>query len=137
MAAITPSAQLIAVLEALAAADYAAVTMDLFQNDVNPTINTVLADLDVATYTGYAQKTALDFGGAFFNIDGNGEMDLPSQQFDHGASGVANNIYGFYVQKTGGGLLYAERFESAPIPMIDTTNSIVVLSRFICQNIGS
>lgn len=137
MAAITPNPQLIEILAALAAGDYDALTMDLYQNDLDPTPLTVLGDFTVATYSGYAQKTALAFGTPYFNPDGIAEMDLPSQQFDHSGGAVANNIYGYYVQKTGGGLLYAERLPDAPYPMIDATNSIVILSRFLMRNFST
>lgn len=134
MAAITTQAQLIANLAALAAGDYGAVTMDLYQNDVDPTDLSILADFTVATFSGYAQATAIDYGGPFINSDGNAEMDAPSQQFDHSGGVIANLIYGFYIQKTGGGLLYAERFAAAPISMVTALNSIVVLSRYVMQN---
>ena len=137
MAAITPFAQLVAVLDALKTGDYGAVTMDLYQNDVDPTPSSVLGDFEVADFSGYAQATALDFGGVFQNLDGYAEMDLPSQQFDHSGGATANNIYGFFVEVTAGGLLYAERFPVVPIPMITAVNSIIVLSRFVLRNIGT
>lgn len=137
MQAITPTAQLLEILTALAAGDYAAVVMKLYQNDVTPTPLTVVGDLTEATFSGYAAVTALDYGSPYMNLDGYAEMDLPSQQFDHSAGATANNVYGMWIEKTGGGLLYAARFDSAPLPMIDATNAIVVLSRFVLRNIGT
>jgi len=134
MAAITTMAQLIANLVELAANDYGAVTMDLYQNDVTPTEGSILADFTVADFSGYAQETALNFGAPFVNLDGYAEMDLPSVQFDHSGGATANMIYGFYIQKTGGGLLYAERLPTAPIPMVTSLNALVILSRYIMQN---
>jgi hypothetical protein len=137
MAAITPQAQLYAILTGLAAGEYKTLKMMLFKNDYTPTPLTGIGDLTEADFGGYALMSALDFGAPFQNPDGYPEMDLPSQQWNSDGTAPSNNVYGYYVTTAGGDLLYAERFADAPIPMIDATNGIVVLSRFVLRNIGS
>lgn len=88
----------------------------LFQNDYEPGSSTVLADLTVATFTGYAEVDSTTWGGAFQNADGDAQVIPPViATFTATGSTIGNTVYGFYVVDAAGtALLWAERFD-APV----------------------
>lgn len=96
---VIPQTQLLVILAALVAEDgpFDAPILKLFQNDIDPTPETVIGDLEEATFTGYADVNALAFGTPYYDIDGNAIVTAPSHEFVASGSGVANVIYGWYL----------------------------------------
>lgn len=108
----------------------------LFQNDITPDENTVIGDLTIADFGGYADIVVANWGDPLLNPDGVPEIVMPSQQFN--ASGVApsNMIYGFYYVNVGGDLLLAGRFDAGPIPMGTALDALVVQLRVTAKMDG-
>lgn len=94
-----PGPLLLAVLADLVGAggQFDACILKLFQNDVIPTRDSVLADLDEADFTGYADVNAVAFGTPYYDADGAGIVTAPSHEFVATGSTIANVIYGFYL----------------------------------------
>ena len=100
----------------------------LYSNDVTP------AETDTAvTYTevsgsGYA---AITLTGASWNAPTTGDpsfIDYAQQTFTF--TGAAGNVYGYYMTRaTGGELVYAERFTSAPYNVVNNGDKINVTPR--------
>lgn len=102
----------------------------LFQNDVTPNRNTVLADLDVATFSGYATLTAQTFNPALTDDDGNTRVIGPVCQFTATAATITNTIYGYYVTDTAGTLLLgAERFDE-PVEVTGAGDGVALVPTF-------
>jgi len=84
----------------------------LFQNDLNPTIDTVLGDFVEADFSGYTEKSAVTFGNSVFQEDNNAVSEAPSQTWVQTAATVTNLVYGYYVLETGGAnYLFCARFD--------------------------
>lgn len=103
--------------------------VNLFQNDYQPSAGTVVGDLTVATYSGYAEKVVAALLAAYIDPAGGASAQIATLQFDHSGGGVANMIYGFWVQTTGGALIMVGRFEE-PIPMVVLGDAIPLDIKF-------
>lgn len=94
------------------------VNFHLFQNDLAPTVFSVLGDFTEATYTGYAVQevdTTSDLT-YFLQPDGSVVAGAASQLWTPTGPGVANEIFGYYVtQGTSPALLWAERFAESKV----------------------
>jgi len=103
----------------------------LFQNDVTPTRDTVIGDLDIATFTGYTSPAAVVFGDPFINSEGNAEVLGGQVQFTQTGTTITNTVYGYYVTDTAGTkLLAAERF-ATPRTMDAANKAIIIVPRIV------
>ncbi len=92
----------------------------LFRNNLTPDANTVLGDLTEANFSGYARQTL----SAWPNSALSGAIARtthPDKTFLHSGGGVDNDIYGYYVLDSGGGLLYADRNATGPVSITPGT----------------
>jgi hypothetical protein len=103
--------------------------VNLFQNDVTPTPATVLGDLTVATFSGYAAIVVAALLAAYLDPIGGASAQIGTVQFDHSGGAVANTIYGFWVETAGGVLILAGRFDQA-VPMNVLGDSIPLDIKF-------
>lgn len=107
-------------------------TIDLFQNDAFLSPATVLADLDVADFSGYAQGVLTLWLAPLIESDGSVVLVGPQIAFAHSGGIVANVIFGYSISDTDGDFLLAEKFPD-PIPMAALGNTILVTARFPLQ----
>lgn len=106
-------------------------TLGLFKNDVTPNVATVLGDLIIADFSGYAAIVIAAWGAPYVGPGNRVEADGPSQQFNHSGGAVPNDVYGwFLIDTVGGALLALERFVNGPYALIDASHSLVVLPRW-------
>lgn len=89
--------------------------LGLFQNDVNPGRATLLADLDPATFDGYALSAAITWSAPVLGEDGFWRVVGDAKTFiSDDPQTTPNTIYGWYlVDAAGTGLIGAERYEEA------------------------
>jgi hypothetical protein len=104
-------------------------SLRLFKNDYTPNSQTVLAELEVADFTGYANKTIATWNAPFLDELLRATCLAPLQTFAATGSTITNLIYGAYYLNVGGTLVWAARF-SAPIPMAANGNSIPMVPKF-------
>lgn len=97
--------------------------MKLYQNDYTPNEGTILADMTVATFSGYANKTVAALLPAYIEPAGGASAQVATVQWDHNGGATSNIIYGFSLENAGGDLILAGRFEN-PIPMASLGDSI-------------
>lgn len=82
----------------------------LFQNNYNPVPGSVLANLTLATFSGYAPGNVVN-GAVAINGGGIAQMSAGTVTFTHNGGGVANTIYGYAViDNANNVLIWAERF---------------------------
>lgn len=105
-------------------------TLNLFQNDITPTKDTVVGDLDVATFDGYAPKTLTTWGAAYLGPDGRVYTVAPSQQWNPTGAVTPNVIYGYWIEDKAGTLVMAGRFDDGPVPMNGVATALVLQPRF-------
>lgn len=129
MAIVMNTANLRAAIGALGdgtASLWGSATVHLYQNDVTPTVNSLLADFTEATFDGYGSAT-ITWGSAT-----NGPGDEASV-YGTGLSFIAtgdttpNIIYGWWLQNAGG-FRFAERFDE-PIPIASTGDDVTFQPR--------
>lgn len=108
-------------------------TVDLYQNDYTPGASTVVGDLDVADFSGYAQKVVADLLPAYISPDGGAAAQIATQQWDHSGGATANTIYGAFVRNAGGDLISVVRF-TAPVAMAALGDSIPLNLLFFISN---
>lgn len=104
----------------------------LFQNAIVPDKDTELADLDVATFSGYAVSAAVVWGTPYLDANGVATVQAGSVQFTQSAITVTNTVYGWALVGDPAGtpyLICAERFDS-PIAMLEVSDGIVVSPSF-------
>ncbi len=101
----------------------------LFQNDYNPDQDTTLANLTVATFSGYLDKTITALLPPYYDPVGGASTQIATQQWDHSGGGVANTIYGFWVENAGGDLILVGRFDT-PVGMSALGDSIPLDVKF-------
>jgi hypothetical protein len=100
-------------------------SLKLFQNNVTPTKDTVLADLTEATFSGYAAiaLATADFA-AVTTVSDKAQLIANSfQTFAHNGGGTNNTIYGYYFVQSGK-ILFCEKFDT-PFTMDGATKAIV------------
>lgn len=96
----------------------------LFTNDIVPTEVTVLADLDVPTYTGYASQTVV-WGTPYRRNEGGMAMTGPMKEFQMSDDVLPTTVYGYgIVNAAGDTLLATELCPGGPIQLTDTLSAI-------------
>jgi hypothetical protein len=98
-------------------------SLRLFQNDIAISDETVVGDLDIATFGGYANAAIALWNAPYTEPGGLAAVNTPNTFF--AASGVApaNLIYGWFYLAAGGALYAAGNFD-APISMGVVGNAI-------------
>jgi hypothetical protein len=107
-------------------------TVDLYQTDVDIGSGNTVADFtaSVATYVGYAQGV-LAWDAASVADDGTVECVSAAITFRPTDATTPNVIYGCFIRgATGGTLLFAGRFDGAPLDMSDAVHQIVLTVRY-------
>lgn len=128
MRPVMAQSQIFIVLAAMPATDgiLDGAKLMLFQNDFTPDRNTLIADLTVATFGGYAPVTLATWGAPFVPPGEQPRIQHASKQFTPNSGVTPNTIYGWGITNTGGTtLLIAVRLD-APVYLIDATTAIIV-----------
>lgn len=125
MALVVPDVGEIQSLTELVAAWGGDLVVDLYQNDYTPVAASVVGSFTVATFSGYAQE-ALAGGAVNPAVDGDSRAfaTWDEVEFTHNGGGTSNSVYGYYVRDGGGNLLWAERFDAAPIAMANSGDQL-------------
>jgi len=97
----------------------------LFQNDITPTVETVLADLVEATFDGYASIETAGQQPADENPEGWGQANIPEVTFNMTGAVTPNTIYGGYLLNQAGALLGLFRFPN-PVGMNESGDTIII-----------
>jgi hypothetical protein len=100
----------------------------LYQNNLAVTVNTILTDLVVATFTGYGVKPALHSVAPFINGAGNVETQAPSVSWTPTDGVNPNIIYGAYILDAPGNLLYIMPFDQG-YSMVDALSTLTIVPR--------
>lgn len=109
-------------------------TIRLFKNNLVPTIDTLLADMVVADYAGYAEQPLVDSAPAYsLNSADEFVISFPHASFQPSAAIDGGQlIYGWYLvgpMVSGGPLLmYVQRFDTSVI-LMDDRDIIVIEPR--------
>lgn len=98
----------------------------LFTNPIAYDPNTTLADLTLATFSGYAAVTGITFGTAYIGVDGFVHVTAPSQQFSASASPNAETIYGWALLNTAGTTLILGTTFDTPINITQQYDGVLV-----------
>lgn len=117
--ATTTLANQLAAMQLLADAGgpYEDFVLGLYQNELVPSRFTTFADLTVATFTGYAPVTAVNFASAYIGSNGQVHLTGPGTLFEMTVATVLNTIYGYYIAATGGTVLLAAYALPTPVPI--------------------
>jgi hypothetical protein len=108
---------------------WAAAILVLYQNALVPGQNTVIGDLTLCDFDGYAASSALTFSGPFVLTDGTMEIVAPSVAFIATGATTPNVVYGWALRiSASGALMYAENFDT-PIPISQSGDGLVVIPR--------
>lgn len=97
----------------------------LYQNNINPSKITTLADFVEATFTGYLAVSWGTWGTPYVGIDGLAHTTAPSIQFQATDAVTPNTIYGAYLTNTAGTVLVASAAFVTPIPIPDATAAVI------------
>lgn len=133
-----PNAQALALLGVLVDVDglLNGAKMKLFKNNLMPTPNSVIADFEIADFTGFSTSTALVWGTPYYQADGTPVVLAGAKTFIVTSADpvVGNTIYGYYITDGAGtALLYSERFDS-PVLMAIVGTGITVEPAFSLQS---
>lgn len=126
---VIPTTEQLTILAALinTGAPFEAPIVKLFQNDVVPDVNTVLADLDEADFAGYADVNGPTWGTPYIDVDGNALVTAASHEFVASGPTPANTIYGWYMtDDPATKLLAAYRF-STPVGINATGDGLTLV----------
>lgn len=85
--------------------------LHLFKNDVSPSEDTTIDDLEECDAAGYAEKILTGANWTVAQVEGTTSAIYEEQSF---VFTEATNIYGYYVTSGSGDLLWLERFAGAP-----------------------
>ena len=97
--------------------------LHLYKNDYTPTIDTILADLTEADFSGYS---SVSFAGSATGVDSDGYPIRESAVvlYEHNGGAIINTIYGFFIMDNNQ-IKYAERLAS-PVDM-ETTGDVLTI----------
>lgn len=99
----------------------------LFDNDIVPNIDSVIADFTEATFAGYAASTAIVWSTSFRNSLNQAQTVGDTKTFQLSALPGAT-VYGYYLT-VGGALRASERF-AAPVPLALVGNAVVLVPTY-------
>jgi hypothetical protein len=102
--------------------------VQLYQNNLSPTGQNVLADFVLADFDGYSDSVAIEWGSAYENSNGQSQIVGDSKQFSCTGS-LSNEIFGYLVVSgTGSGetLCYSEELAS-PVTLNQTGQALNVI----------
>jgi len=89
-------------------------TLRLFQNDYTPDPNMAPANFTEATYSGYAPFVLTgEWAAPVEDADGEWSTSPAAHDFTHSGGGVANTLFGIYVDAGGGNIFFAARFDAS------------------------
>lgn len=83
----------------------------LFNNNLNPTKNTVIGNVTQASEAGYSAITLLGSSWSVASLSGINSASYSEQSFTFTTEAT---IFGYYVTTIDGSLLWLERFSTAP-----------------------
>lgn len=101
----------------------------LFKNNLTAGLDTVLADLAEADFSGYEAQDLVPFGPPEDAGDGVARSQVVSTVFAHDGGPVANTVYGYYVTyepPTGTQLLWVGTDDQYPYLFNGTTSGLLV-----------
>lgn len=124
-----PDAGELVILNQLRAQWGSALFIELYRNDYTPVDGTVLANLTVANYSGYAHQNATGWTAAA-TVSAVASTTADPKTFTVGAGGVGNSVYGYYVTDAGGALMWAERDANPPVGMNVNGDNYTVTAKF-------
>jgi hypothetical protein len=128
---VVPNLSLLAIAAALKTAPLDGGSLRLFKNDLNPTPTTLLADLTLCDFSGYANKTIATWNAPYIDASGAVVSLAGLEVFTCSGAGVSNSVYGAYYLDAGGALVWVARFDDAPVPMAVATDALPFVPRFI------
>jgi hypothetical protein len=123
-----PNVGLLSLLDAETATWGAAVSLRLFKNNLTPTSTTVLGDLTVADFPGYANVNVASWAAAAI-VSGRAKSIGALCTFTLSSTGGPHPVYGYYVV-FGGNLLWVERDPNAPVNLATAGDSYSVIPVF-------
>lgn len=126
---VLPSSALLLELAALLAGDFAAATMTLFTNDVDPGEGAVVGDFTAATFTTSTPAAITTWGAPYLTPEGYAEAIGTEHQWAWTA-GAAENVFGILIKSAGMGtplLAYARLI--APKPMQAVGNALAIVPK--------
>lgn len=98
----------------------------LWKNDIVPAVDTVLADLELATFDGYAASSAVTWSAALHESDAEFIVSGGDKVFICTGDTTPNLIYGWALTDGAGtNLLFAKRFDQ-PISVSEAGNFVSV-----------
>lgn len=104
--------------------------LKLFQNNVSPTVNTVVGDLDEADFTGYAEKTVTAYGAAFLDPSNNATILSPVETWTATVPNlVPQTVYGVYALDADGDLAFMERF-ATPVEIPEAGGTVAIVAKY-------
>jgi hypothetical protein len=109
---VVPTASRIDQLDAIKAAQLDGGSVRLFQNDLTPNKNTLLAAFVPASFPGYVAKVVVAFGAVFLDPNGIATALSPLLTWTPTGDDPSNQIYGLYFTDVGGALVFSYRFET-------------------------
>jgi hypothetical protein len=112
-----------------------AAEVDLVQNDAPFDRASLIGDYDLADYTGYAAE-AVTWLAPSVADDGSIELVGLVGEFRPTDAVTPNVIFGLLLRNAGGDILFAARFDAAPLSMGSALNSIVVTIRVVVSPTG-
>jgi hypothetical protein len=112
----------------------------LYQTDLAIDKNLTLATLNSAsaTFAGYGDQT-ITWAAPSIAEDGTIEAIGTTPAYRPTDAVTPNNIFGLYLVNQNGDLMFAGRFDGAPVPLVNTLSQLTVTLRFRPQSasIGS
>lgn len=129
---VVPTEQLQGILAGLIAVDgpLDAVKLMLWVNNIVPDKNTVLADLTVPTFTGYAAFGPVVWGSVMVDVDGTAIVTGASHEFVCTGGTPTDIIYGWALTNSGGTTLIKAARLAAPVPIGRVGSGIAVVPWF-------
>jgi hypothetical protein len=111
------------------------ITVHLFKNDYNPAFGSTLGDFVESNFHGYASQTvaSVAFEAVVLNVAYLVAADPLTFTVLTGSAGP-QMAFGYWIQDSGGHLLWAERDPDGPINMSSSGNSYSILPRLGLAN---
>ncbi len=103
--------------------------MHLYQNNLTPTVNTNLADLEEATFSGYAFAAIAAWNPVYVDPQNLATVLGGLVTFVQTADTITNTIYGAFYLDGGGALIWAYRFPS-PVPMPGAGSTLPIVPKY-------
>jgi len=104
-------------------------TVALYENNYTPVATSVIGDFTLSSFTGSTPQLVVWSGSPATDGSGYAAISGVAQDYIVGDTSGPYTIYGYIVKSNAGALIYAERFSSGAVTLLDILDKLTIVPK--------